>query len=453
MFFLDSLQARFHNQETLAQQETGLNEWQDNLQLLNNQVRALSYLAPHPVYRPVAELDAAATLTGVPIVLKDLIHVQTMPTRAGSAAVNIHPETHSVVAQRLIQHGAILAGKSHTTEFAMSGWGVSPLGRPLNPIDHTDHYFTGGSSNGSAAAVASGMVAAAIGTDTGGSIRIPSSWCGLTGMKGSPAWVSTEGVLPLSQRFDTVGPIARTAEDIKLLYRAMISLPYRQKLDKDLQKMAHTPLPTLLFLDSSSLETTDPEMLAAYRQSQDLCTELGFTVQEINLPFSFKDMAQTWAGLSGLESYLNNRLLADDSNSLIDSNARQGLLQGKQVTRDDYFLMSNEAREYRAHLDELLLEGKILVVPTTSSPAMALDAFDSQRTLGIYTRFVNLIQGCSIAMPNGFTSDKRPTSMQFVSSNGNDACILHAALIWQMQTDWHTQVLEIHKTQMQLLKI
>ncbi len=395
------------------------------------------------------EVAPDALLPDALIAVKDLIDVADMPTRCGSRAVHREARTDAAVIRALKAQGAVIAGKSHTTEFAMSGWGAGPMGRPLNPVDADDVYYTGGSSNGSAAAVASGLVPAALGTDTGGSVRIPSSWCGITGLKGSPGWVDTQGVAALSQSFDVVGPMARTVAEVTRLYRAMLPTERRVALEAGLREAAERPLPTLLFLDDASLGDIHRDTLAAYRASQALCDTLGYPTTVLTLPVRFADMAQTWAGISEIEGYLNHRELAHDPAASLDETTRANLLRQQSATTAQYLALLNRARDMRGRLERLLTPGQLLVVPTTSSPAVKLTAFDPGRTLGIYTRFVNLIQGCAIAVPNGLSADGLPTSLQFVGAYGQDAVVLHAAAHWQARTDWHEQLRQLHRQQME----
>ncbi len=449
-FFLDSLD-NSRRQEPLPETNAGTGKQVQGLRELNEKVRAFVHIGDTPAQDTATQKRPTALLANVPIAVKDLIDVAGMPTRLGSRAVSHAATKHAAVITALIDEGAAIVGKSHTTEFAMSGWGISPLGRPLNPLDAQDTLFTGGSSNGSASAVAAGLVPAALGTDTGGSVRIPSSWCGITGLKGSPGWVSTQGVAALSQSFDVVGPMARTARDVVLLYRAMLPTRRRMALEQTLDAATQKALPTLIFLDDASLGTLDSEVLAAYRAAQACCQEIGFPAVVENIPCRFADMAETWSGISSVEGYLNNRQWADDPSAPLEEGARNNLLQGGTTGVDEYFSLLNRARCYREQMESLIAPGHVLLVPTTSTPATALTQFDGQRTLGIYTRFVNLIQGCAIAVPNGLSVDGRPTSMQFVGTYGQDAEILHAALQWQANTDWHEKILQHHAGQMQKL--
>jgi aspartyl-tRNA(Asn)/glutamyl-tRNA(Gln) amidotransferase subunit A len=297
--------------------------------------------------------------------------------------------------------------------------------------------------------VACGLVPCAIGTDTGGSIRIPSSWCGITGLKGSPGWVSTEGVAPLSQSFDTVGPMARTAADAATLYRAMLPQYRRTAFEQALERAARQPLPHLRFFDDDSLGMLDESVRSAYLDSRTRCEDLGFTTELCKAPCRFDDMADTWAGISSAEGYLNNQEVAENPDSDLDGDVRKALLQGKRTQLREYFALLDKARLHRQSMESMLAPGSLIVMPTTSTPAVKLNGFDPKRTLGIYTRFVNLIQGCSIALPNGLSPRNLPTSMQFVGAYGQDASIVHAALVWQKHTDWHERIRTRHQQQMQ----
>src|SRR5580704_2636115 len=162
-------------------------------------------------------------LHGVPIALKDLIDLEGRVTTGGSMVWRERrsPAT-ATLARRLIAAGMIVIGKTHTVEFAMGGWGTNQhLGTPWNPWDPEVARTPGGSSSGSGVAVASGFAPWAIGTDTGGSVRLPASWCGLSGLKTTIGRVSTYGILPLAPSLDTPGPLARSVEDAALLYSVM----------------------------------------------------------------------------------------------------------------------------------------------------------------------------------------------------------------------------------------
>src|SRR5207302_587472 len=180
-------------------------------------------LAAEAADKAIRSGHAVGPLHGVPIALKDLIDLEGRVTTGGSMAWRERrsPVTASL-ARRLIAAGMIALGKTHTVEFAMGGWGTNQhLGTPWNPWDPEVARTPGGSSSGTGVAVASGMAPWGIGTDTGGSVRLPASWCGLSGLKTTIGRVSTYGILPLAPSLDTPGPMARSVEDAALLYSVM----------------------------------------------------------------------------------------------------------------------------------------------------------------------------------------------------------------------------------------
>src|SRR5215475_698370 len=180
-------------------------------------------LAAEAADRAIRSGHAVGPLHGVPIALKDLIDLEGRVTTGGSAAWRDRrsPAT-ATLAKKLIAAGMIVLGKTHTVEFAMGGWGTNHhMGTPWNPWDAQVPRTPGGSSSGSGVAVASAMAPWAIGTDTGGSVRLPAAWCGLSGLKTTIGRVSTYGILPLSPTLDTPGPLARSVEDAALLFSVM----------------------------------------------------------------------------------------------------------------------------------------------------------------------------------------------------------------------------------------
>ena len=162
---------------------------------------------------------STGVLDGIPIGLKDIIEYDDHPTSWGSRALDGRQSSMSAtVARKLQQAGAIIIGKTQSVEFALGGWGTNQyLGTPWNPWDLETHRVPGGSSSGSGVAVAAGLTSAALGTDTGGSVRLPSAFCGLVGLKPTFGRISNHGVMPLSHTLDTVGPLARSVGDAALI--------------------------------------------------------------------------------------------------------------------------------------------------------------------------------------------------------------------------------------------
>ncbi len=157
---------------------------------------------------------------GIPFVLKDIYDVQGKITTSGSKIFEAKvAETTSTMARHLLSAGGILLGKSKTVEFAFGGWGTNQkMGTPWNPWDKKHHRICGGSSSGSAAALAANLAVCATGTDTGGSVRLPASFCGVTGLKVTKDLLSTKGITPLSHTLDTPGPMARSLLDLVIMF-------------------------------------------------------------------------------------------------------------------------------------------------------------------------------------------------------------------------------------------
>src|SRR5712692_10156793 len=237
-------------------------------------------------------------LHGVPIALKDLIDLDGRVTTGGSM---VWRERRSAVtatlARRLIAAGLIVLGKTHTVEFAMGGWGTNQhLGTPWNPWDPAVPRTPGGSSSGSGVAVAAGLTPWAIGTDTGGSVRLPASWCGLAGLKTTIGRVSTYGILPLAPSLDTPGPLASSVEDAALLYSIMQG---PDALDPHTRGIPPSdPMPMLRRgvrglrlgrMPAAERDGVDGEVLAAYDSSIETLAQLGAEIVTPELPCRFGD--------------------------------------------------------------------------------------------------------------------------------------------------------------------
>src|SRR5208282_997479 len=217
----------------------------------------------------------------------------------------------ATLARRLIAQGMIVLGKTHTVEFAMGGWGTNQhLGTPWNPWDLGVPRTPGGSSSGSGVAVAAGLAPWAIGTDTGGSVRLPASWCGLSGLKTTIGRVSTHGILPLSPTLDTPGPMARSVEDAALLYQVMQApdaLDPRTRgippsdplamLRRGVRGLRLTRMP------EAEREGVDGEVLAAYDSAVESLARLGAEIVTADLPCRFADCTALTGCIIGAEGY------------------------------------------------------------------------------------------------------------------------------------------------------
>src|SRR2546422_883794 len=293
-------------------------------------------------------------LHGVPIALKDLVDLQGRRTAGGSKVWidRVSPVT-ATLAERLIGAGMIVLGKTHTVEFAMGSFGTNThLGTPWNPWDLTVHRTPGGSSSGSAVAVAAGLAPVAIGTDTGGSVRLPAAWCGVVGLKVTAGRISTYGVLPLSFTLDTPGPIARSVEDAALIFRVLSGPDPRD-------------LPTLAWAPADPLPTL-----------------------------------------------------------------RRG------VAGRDYLTALAEREEHRRAFVTALADVDALLTPTAQTAAIPIAKVDQSGTAAFFTRAGNYLGLCGLALPNGFTADGLPTSLQILCHAGQEATALRIGWAYEQASEW-----------------
>jgi len=415
------------------------------LQAFTEVFAADARLAAEGADRAIRAGHAVGPLHGVPVVLKDLIDLEGRITMGGSAAHRARrAERTATIARRLIAQGMIVLGKTHTVEFAYGGWGTNQhLGTPLNPWDPETPRTPGGSSSGTGVAVAARMAPWGIGTDTGGSVRLPASFCGLTGLKVTVGRVSTWGIVPLSTTLDTPGPLARTVEDTALLYEA-ISGP--DPLDPTTRGIApDAPWSTLNRgvrglrlgrMPEAEREGVAADMLAAYDAALDLLAEQGAEIVDVALPFRFSDCV-AMSGITNAEAYFVNGALAEDPASQLGDAVRARILAGATVSAQEY-LGTLQRRAAMKVAYAAALEGiDALLTPTTECAAVALSEVDEAHLPSRFTRFGNLLDLCALALPNGFTSAGLPLSLQITCRGYGEAMALRIGQAYQQATDWH----------------
>src|SRR5690348_16278480 len=270
-------------------------------------------------------------LHGIPIALKDLIEIEGRVTTGGSQAWHDRRSAYTAtLARRLIAAGLIVIGKTHTVEFAMGGWGTNQhRGTPWNPWDPAVARTPGGSSSGSGVSVAAGLAPWAIGTDTGGSVRLPASWCGLSGLKTTIGRVSTYGILPLSPTLDTPGPMARSVEDAALLYQVMqgsdpLDPRTRGIIPSDSMPMLRRGVRGLRLgrMPEAERAGVDGEVLAAYDAALEHLGRLGAEIVSPDLPCRFGDYTELTGRIIGAEGYFLLGELIDDMSLPIDEAVR-----------------------------------------------------------------------------------------------------------------------------------
>ena len=388
-------------------------------------------------------------LHGVPIAMKDIVDMEGRVTTGGSLpwSDRISPITATLV-ERLVAAGMIVIGKTHTVEFAMGGWGTNQhMGTPWNPWDADVHRTPGGSSAGSGVSVAAGMVPCAIGTDTGGSVRLPAAWCGLVGLKATIGRISTHGVLPLASTLDTPGPMCRTVEDAALIYNAMQGPDPKDYHTKGVD--FEDPLPQmrrgvaglrLARMGDREREIVDAEVLAAYDASLETLAGQGAEIVDVSLPGRFTGLGAITGKIIGAEGYLFVGDRVDDLSLQIDEDVRPRIWIGKEMSAREYLEILQQREAIKGAYDEALVGIDAYLTPTTATPAIPLTEVDQDETPATFTRVVNLLDRCALSIPNGMTAGGLPTSLQIMCDAYDEATALRIGWAFEQVSDWVNRV-------------
>ncbi|KRB13749.1 amidase [Achromobacter sp. Root170] len=378
-------------------------------------------------------------LHGVPIALKDLIDIAGRPTTIGSP---IHADTLAASTAELVQQlqraGAIILGKTHMVQFAMGAWGPNQhMGTPRNPWDDRVHRIPGGSSSGSAVAVAGRLAPAAVGTDTGGSVRVPASYCGITGLKPTVGRISSQGVVTLSQTLDSVGVFAHSAADARLLFDVLAPATpgeWREPLDASRFGIAGA---TLGRLPDAFLADVTPAVRQAYEASIALFHSLGAQIVEITPPATLAEFKAVTGDIMMTEGVASFEREMTDLDLPVDDSVRPRMLVGLEVSAVRYLAALRERDRLQAAMQARLEGVAGLLTPTTLTTALPLDEVDHGNAPVQYTRIGNLLQMCGVSVPNGRDDAGLPTGLQILCPGGEDRLALYLAEVFQRHSDWH----------------
>ncbi|MGY1770934.1 amidase [Blastococcus sp. SYSU D00813] len=377
-------------------------------------------------------------LHGVPIAVKDLIDVRGLPTRGGSAVTDDRPAAQDApVVQRLRGAGALIVGKTATHEFA-HGVTTPPTRNPWDPA-----RIPGGSSGGSAAAVAAGQCPAALGSDTGGSIRVPAALCGVSGLRPRRGDIPTEGCLPFSARLDTCGPLAADAEDLALLYEVLAgsSCP----LDQEPAGLRVGTVPV------ERLGEVDPEVLAAVEEAQAVLAAAGAATRPVRVPhFAAWSAARTTYVLHDFLDVHRSAGWYPGRRDRYGEEVASYLAVAEGITREARDAAVRELQRLGAELLAGLHEVDVLVLPTTAIPAPTVvdsafraDGDGRSPLVGTLMRLCGPFSWCGLAaasIPCGTTAAGLPVGLQLV---GRDVpTVLGAAAGYQRLTGHHLRTPE-----------
>ena len=406
--------------------------------------------------RAVVAGEALGTLHGVPYGPKDLYDTRGIRTTGGSKILADRvPDKDATVVARLAAAGLIVLGKLNMHEFAYGPEGLNGhYGDAWNPWDATTHRVAGGSSSGSGAAVAAGLCPGALGSDTGGSIRIPASLCGITGLKPTYGRVSRAGVLPLAWSMDHAGPMARTALDCALMLGAMAGydpadpstsvLPvpdYAAALTGDVKGLRVGVL-RAHFLDAAA-----PEVRAAVEAAAKQLQQAGATLDEVNLQQVAHVPAASFAVVAAEALAYHAHWLRTRAGDY-QPDVRERLKMGAVVSGVHYVRAQQVRALVRQEVDDALAKRDLLLAPATPIPAPALGQKDAElgdgpsdvrAALIRFTRPFNFSGHPAVSVPCGLTAGGLPIGLQLVGRPFDEATVLRAADAWQRLTDWHTR--------------
>jgi len=390
--------------------------------------------------------DWRGPLHGIPLALKDIIDTAGIRTTAASALFKDRvPAEDAEVVRRLKNAGAVLVGKQNLHEFAYGGSSVvSAFGEVRNPWD-TGH-ITGGSSGGSAAAVAAGMCYVAIGTDTAGSIREPAALCGVTGLKPTYGRVSAHGVIPLSWSLDHIGPITRTVADAAVVLQAIAGYDKKDtnSADRPLDDYLHSVgtrrrgiragIPRRFFY-----EELDPEVASAVEQALGVLRTLGVTIRDVELE------VPTDRTLQAAESYTYHAEFVARSPELYQPETLRRIRSGEKIAAAEVEERRRELARLRSEAGQMFSDVDLLVTPTTPIPAPDLSELKQhpdllrplELTLLRNTRPLNVWGLPAISVPCGFTNTGLPIGLQIAGSHWAESRVLQLAYAYEQATAWH----------------
>jgi aspartyl-tRNA(Asn)/glutamyl-tRNA(Gln) amidotransferase subunit A len=391
--------------------------------------------------------DWRGPLHGIPLGLKDLIDTAGIKTTCASAVfADRVPTEDAEVVQRLKRAGAVLLGKQNMQEFAYGGTSVpSNYGPVHNPWDPT--RIAGGSSGGSAAAVAGGMCFGALGSDTGGSIRQPAAFCGIVGLKPSYGRVSTRGVMPLSWSLDHVGPFARNVTDTALLLEVIAGYDeldptsldwpaekYARALNGKVSELRIGLVRRLFF------EALDPEIEQAVNGAIEVISKMAKEVRDVDLP----DAPTT---VIAPEAFAVHRQHLSVTTELYQTWTRERLTQAGKIAAVDYVEGRRELERVRRSINIVFSTVDLLVTPTTPVPPITIaEATDMPQppSPGEFwlrnTRPFNAYGLPTISIPCGFTRAGLPIGLQLAGQRFGEGQLLAFARAFEQATEWHKRV-------------
>ncbi len=376
-------------------------------------------------------------LDGVPVAWKDLIDIEGLATTAGSAIYrDAPPAPHDApIVRNLAAAGMVTLGKTNLSEFAYSALGLNPhFGTPLNPRASDVPRVPGGSSSGSAVAVAAGLVPVAIGTDTGGSVRTPAAFNGVVGFKTSEQWIDTDGVFPLSRTLDTIGVFAHNVADCYLLDLALRGLK-APSFAPDATPLASL---TLVAPENAILDEVEPEVRRNFIASLERAAAAGVRVRWQPVPelTQVRELIARHGNIAAAEGYQSHReLLESPRRAQIDVTVYKRMMGGKTMSAADLDALQHGRVALQRSLWATLGDA-LLVMPTVPhvAPPIAPLAADPDVFARVNLKTIcntllgNMLNTCALALPNGLGAAQMPTSLSLSAPAAHEARLLRAGV-------------------------
>jgi aspartyl-tRNA(Asn)/glutamyl-tRNA(Gln) amidotransferase subunit A len=378
------------------------------------------------------EVNAAPSpFAGIPISIKDLFDIKGQVTRAGSRALedSAPAVADAPVVARLRRAGFVVIGRTNMTEFAYSGIGINPhYGTPKGTWQRGTGHVPGGSSSGAAVSVVDGMAHGALGTDTGGSCRIPAAYNGIVGFKPTQARVPLDGAVPLSVTLDSIGPLARTVNCCAVL-DAVLANEQVTRLQPRAIKGMRLAVPTTVALDD-----LEDAVAKTFERALEKLAREGALIERIAVP-EFLDVApmSIKGGFPAAESYAWHRYLIVAKGDIYDPRVASRILRGESQSAADYIDLVNARKSLIARAAARLAPYDALVLPTTANTPPALSdmkddqAFTRANLLSLRNcTLINLIDGCAISLP-AHREGEVPVGLMLAAPAGSDRRIFELA--------------------------
>jgi aspartyl-tRNA(Asn)/glutamyl-tRNA(Gln) amidotransferase subunit A len=374
---------------------------------------------------------APSRFAGIPISIKDLFDIRGQVTRAGSRALedSAPADADAPVVARLRQAGFIVIGRTNMTEFAFSGIGINPhYGTPKGAWKRSEGHIPGGSSSGAAVSVLDGMAHGALGTDTGGSCRIPAAYNGIVGYKPTQRRIPLDGGVPLSFSLDSYGPLARTVNCCAILDAVLADEPVTA-LRKRPIKGVRLAVPSTIVLDE-----LDSAVSQAFERALSTLSKLGADIEHIEVPeFLDSITMNSKGGFAAAESYAWHRYLLTSKGDVYDPRVSLRILRGEAISAADYIDLIEARRSLIARINARLAPYDALVLPTTANtPPRIADLADDKAFTTANMRslrncsLINLIDGCAISLP-AHREGEVPVGLMLAAPGGADRRIFELA--------------------------